>query len=248
MQIEADRLIETVERLQRRIAERIPNAGLLQVAAELHRITLRSAERVQEIRRPNPLLRVLSWGSALAMVGLLALAFTQGALRSTDNLWEMLQGVEAGMNGVVLFGGATFFVVTFERRLKRRKALAAIQELRIVAHMIDMHQLTKDPDRVLHADRATEASPASELSPFLLGRYLDYCTEMLSLTGKVCALYAQGTDDDVVLDAVDDIEDLSTGLSQKIWQKIMILTVMAGAPRAGAGSERSAGALEGATP
>jgi len=40
------------------------------------------------------------------------------------------------------------------------------------------------------------------MTPFELGRYLDYCSEMLSLTGKVAALYAQDLDDPVVVEAV----------------------------------------------
>jgi len=46
---------------------------------------------------------------------------------------------------------------------------------------------------------------------------------MLSLSAKVAALYAQGFGDPVVLSAVSEVENLSTGLSRKIWQKIMIL-------------------------
>ena len=48
-------------------------------------------------------------------------------------------------------------------------------------------------------------------------------TDMLSLIGKVAALYVQRYDDPVVLSEVDQIEDLTTSLSNKIWQKIMIL-------------------------
>jgi hypothetical protein len=54
-------------------------------------------------------------------------------------------------------------------------------------------------------------------------RYLDYCSEMLSLTGKIAALYAQNFRDAVVLSAVNELENLTTGLSRKIWQKIMIV-------------------------
>jgi hypothetical protein len=46
---------------------------------------------------------------------------------------------------------------------------------------------------------------------------------MLSLVGKVAALYVQDLDDPVVLGAVNDVENLTTGLSRKIWQKIMII-------------------------
>jgi hypothetical protein len=46
---------------------------------------------------------------------------------------------------------------------------------------------------------------------------------MLSLVGKLAALYAQSTSDSVVLQSVNDIETLTNGISRKIWQKIMIL-------------------------
>ena len=46
---------------------------------------------------------------------------------------------------------------------------------------------------------------------------------MLSLTAKVAVLYAQSFPDTEVTEAVSDIERIAAGLSQKIWQKIMIL-------------------------
>lgn len=46
---------------------------------------------------------------------------------------------------------------------------------------------------------------------------------MLSLTGKLAALYAQESTDGTILDAVREIENLTSSLSNKIWQKIMIL-------------------------
>jgi len=61
------------------------------------------------------------------------------------------------------------------------------------------------------------------MTSFEMNRYLDYCSEMLSLTGKVAALYIQDFDDAIALASVNDIESLATGLSRKIWQKLMIL-------------------------
>ena len=46
---------------------------------------------------------------------------------------------------------------------------------------------------------------------------------MLSLIGKIGAYYVQDFDDPVALEAVNELEDLTTGLSQKMWQKIMIV-------------------------
>jgi len=86
-----------------------------------------------------------------------------------------------------------------------------------------MHQLTKDPEHLLAHRTTTASSPKQNLSPFELGRYLDYCSEMLSLIGKLAALYVQKFDDPVALAAVNEVEALTTGLSRKIWQKIMII-------------------------
>jgi len=101
--------------------------------------------------------------------------------------------------------------------------LRAIHELRSIAHIIDMHQLTKDPDRLLMVGPDTKSSPQRTMSAFELTRYLDYCIEMLSLAGKVAALYIQHFEDPEAVSAVNDLEDLTSGLSRKIWQKIMVL-------------------------
>ena len=66
------------------------------------------------------------------------------------------------------------------------------------------------------------------MSSFELTRYLDYCSEMLSLTSKLAALYAQNLPDPVVIDAVNEIESLTTNLSQKIWQKITLVSASLG--------------------
>jgi len=120
-------------------------------------------------------------------------------------------------------GAAIYFLFSLEKRIKRQRALAAIHELRSIAHIIDMHQLTKDPERMFRKWENTPTSPQIQMSPLQLNRYLDYCTEMLSLTGKIAALYVQRFDDATSLAAVSEIEELTTSLSRKIWQKIMIL-------------------------
>ncbi len=118
----------------------------------------------------------------------------------------------------MLIGIGVFFLLSFERRLKHRRTLVAISELRSLAHIIDMHQLTKDPQHALRTIIDTPTSPARELSRADLSRYLDYCSEMLSLTGKIAALYVQDFDDAVVLAGVSEVETLCTGLSGKVWQ------------------------------
>jgi hypothetical protein len=64
------------------------------------------------------------------------------------------------------------------------------------------------------------------MTRFELTRYLDYCSEMLALIGKLAALYGERMRDSVVIDAVNDIENLTTGLGRKIWQKITIIEAL----------------------
>ena len=62
------------------------------------------------------------------------------------------------------------------------------------------------------------------MSEFELSRYLDYCSEMLALIAKLAALYAARTQDETIIEAVNDLEDLTSNLGRKIWQKIMIIS------------------------
>jgi hypothetical protein len=136
---------------------------------------------------------------------------------------DIVQMLEAAFNSLLLVGATVIFLVTLESRIKRRRALQALHELRVIAHIIDMHQLTKDPERMHVQGPDTKSSPKRTMTNFELNRYLDYCSEMLSLSGKIAALYVQDFPDAHVVAAVNDIEDLTSGLSRKIWQKIMIL-------------------------
>jgi len=86
-----------------------------------------------------------------------------------------------------------------------------------------MHQLTKDPERLMSPREDTPSSPERVMSAPELGRYLDYCSELLALTSKIAALFVQQFNDPVVLSTVNEVETLVTGLSGKIWQKITLL-------------------------
>ena len=122
-------------------------------------------------------------------------------LRGFTNLTNWLGNVILPTLAGLFFAIAIFFLFSLETRIKRRRALAAVHELRSIAHIIDMHQLTKDPERVLGKWDRTKHSPKQVMTPFQLNRYLDYCSEMLSLTGKVAALYVQHFDDGVAVAA-----------------------------------------------
>lgn len=222
--LDSEKILATIETLSRRIAERFPASGLNKVCKELLTIADESQKRSAWIAKPQKSLRILTGVLVVLIIAGLLLVLANAAWpRNGFDLVVLVQVSEAGLNGFLLLGAAILFLITAETRIKRRRALKAIHELRALAHVIDMHQLTKDPERLMASRAATPSSPKHTLTEFELGRYLDYCSEMLSLIGKLAALYVQKFDDPVALAAVNEVEDLTTGLARKIWQKIMII-------------------------
>jgi hypothetical protein len=226
-ELQLDRIVETIAALEKRIGERFPGSGLSRVAAELHRLADRTGAVVERLRGPVWILRIAAAIGILAILGIgIAVAFL--GLRTSirvQNVLDVLQGSEVAINDIILISAAIFFLITLETRVKRRAALRALHRLRSIVHIVDMHQLSKDPEHLLAPAMSTASSPRRTFTRFELARYLDYCAEMLSLSSKLAALHVQYLNDPVVLDAVNDIETLAASLSNKIWQKIMILDI-----------------------
>ncbi len=223
--LDAAKIVSTIDLLRLRIEERFPTASLARVGTELGSIASETHARVRKIEARNYVLRATVGVLICSAIWLLfkILPYIDFTKTNADNIFTLLQGVEASMNILVLTGALLLFLATVEERLKRRRALTALHELRSIVHVIDMHQLTKDPSAVIGALPPTQHSPPRTMTSAELVRYLDYCSEMLSLTSKVAALYAQSLPDAVVTDAVADIERLTTNLSQKVWQKIVMV-------------------------
>lgn len=219
-----EKIIETLAKLERRISERFPGAGLAKVCGELARFASENSQRVARISKPNTLLRTLV--IAFLVVSVATLVYVGQIIevkRDSENLFGVVQGIESFINVILVAGAALIFLFTLEERIKRKRALADLHGLRSFVHVIDMHQLTKDPSHGAHISQATPSSPKRDMTPAELTRYLDYCSEMLSLTAKIAALYAQSLPDAVVIEAVSDLERLTSDLSSEIWQKIMIV-------------------------
>jgi hypothetical protein len=223
-QLRADRIQATLQKLNQRILDRFPDAGLARVCADLIETAGFTARDAAQIARPSWIWRFAAL--ALIVAGAVAQIAAFRFLRvESDALSapELVQALEAAVNLLILFGGAIWFILTLEERGKRRRVLDALHRLRSLAHVIDMHQLTKDPTVILDTHK-TPASPERTMSQFELTRYLDYCSEMLAMVGKLAALYGERMRDGVVIDAVNDIETLTTSLGRKIWQKITIIS------------------------
>jgi hypothetical protein len=218
-----EQVIATIATLRQRILERFGECGLAVVCGQLLEIARVDTRRARGIGRRYILLRLLVFAILAAGAAFLWQVLTQiDFTKTAGDVSSLLQGIDAAANLTLLTGAAAFSLFTLEQRLKRRRALAALHELRSIIHVIDMHQLTKDPSKFIVGGN-TKSSPPLLLNEFQMTRYLDYCAEMMSLTSKVAVVFGQYLDDLAVAEVVSDIERVSSGLSQKIWQKIVIL-------------------------
>jgi hypothetical protein len=183
---------------------------------------------IDRVRRPNLLVRA-TVGVVVLIVGVLVVTvmlYPPDIAVDVQGISSLLQTLESAAQDLIFFSLAVYFLITLEGRLNRRVSLRALHRLRSIVHIVDMHQLTKDPEHILLPGPDTASSPKRRFTPFELSRYLEYCSELLSLSSKLAALHVQYVNDPVVLDAVNDIEVLASNLSDRIGQKIVILDTM----------------------
>lgn len=216
--LDAKEIEKTCVKLHKRIQSKFPNASLLKTCEALVTISKNINHTVSWINKPNYYIRIFSWIIIVVLVYTIVHACILLKVTTTGiNIADVVQMIDATFNNIILLGGAGIFLMTFEDRRKRKRVLRSVNELRTIAHIIDSHQLDKDPEYL--ADSSIE----KKLTEHDLGKYLDYCSEMLSLVSKLSFLYVQKFTDSVAQEAVNDLETLTIGLSQKIWQKIRML-------------------------
>lgn len=221
----AEHVHRTVVALERRIEARFPQRGLHRVALELvdmvDRVTTLSVTNRRRIDTARGVSRVLMVLVVAATA--VALALVVRDVTRVDSGIDWVPLIESTINDLVFAAIALFFLWSFPERVRRGEILQLLHQLRSLAHIIDMHQLTKDPERLRDDFVATPESPPMRLDRGELEHYLNYCSELLSLVGKAAALCAEESRDGVVLDTVSTIETLTTDMSRKIWQKISLL-------------------------
>jgi hypothetical protein len=227
VQLAALHVGHTVDHLERRIRARFGDRGLTRAALDLRRL-VDEVESVTEqsnvrLRRTTLIARTTSVTIVVATVVLLTFslrnAIRDGLERSED--WVPL--IESVINDLVFSSIAMLFLWAFPERRERRTLLRLLHRLRSLAHVIDMHQLSKDPEQVSPGYTRTSESVTHGLDADQLHHYLDYCSEMLSLTAKTAALCAEHSTDEVILNTISTLETMTTELSNKIWQKISLL-------------------------
>jgi hypothetical protein len=217
----------TVEHLERRIRARFGDRGLTRAALDLRRLVDEVQTEADQshirLRRTTFLARATSITIAVATVALLGFSLRTAVREGLQNSQDWVPLIESVINDLVFSGIAMLFLWAFPERRERRTLLGLLHRLRSLAHVIDMHQLSKDPEQVMPTYRRTQQSVTHGLDAEQLHHYLDYCSELLSLTAKTAALCAEHSTDAVVLNTVSTLETMTTELSNKIWQKISLL-------------------------
>ncbi|MEL4357467.1 MULTISPECIES: hypothetical protein [unclassified Luteococcus] len=212
--LEHARVRRSTAELQARIRSRFPNRTLWEVCGELVALVDEVAGQDGQSQRRVRLARVLSRLAVLLVVvflaGTIGLAALDVLRGGTFQAIDFLPLLETMINNLVFGGLAVLFLLAVPERMERARILRILHRLRSLAHVIDMHQLTKIPER-------------HELGAADLKIYLEQCSEMLSLVGKTGALFAEDTTDGDVLDAVEGIEALTSDMARKVWQKIAII-------------------------
>ena len=234
-------ILKTTETLQRRVEERFPERGLAQVAREISALARTVRDEVAVLAPPIWWLRGVV---ALVVAAGAAVFLWVGSILPLRDVGQdaigSVQGIEAAINTALLAGLGLVALVRLEARVKRQRVARGLHGLRSIIHVIDMHQLTKDPVALSPDFTPTATSPARDLDAVAMSRYLDYCSELLAITGKLAALYAQAVPDEGVAQAVTDIELLGASLARKIWQKISLIDPAPSGPVASRKRNRNA--------
>ncbi len=225
--LEAEYVEDTVSRLESRIRARFPDRRLGNVAAELGTAVPEIHGGFEESKARRRQVRLFSRATSVAVVVLaltvLGLALRDAFTRGTDHSFDWVPLVESLINDIVFTAIAVFFLWAMPERLERRTLLDLLHRLRSLAHVVDMHQLDKDPEQARADYVPTAKSPPHRMNAEDLHHYFDYCSELVSLIAKTAALCAERTSDAVVLRTISEIETLAAQMSQKIWQKISLL-------------------------
>ena len=161
IRLEAPRIVATLDQLVARIQARFPESNLSKLCAALVIVARKTERRAEATRRPIPALRLLIV-SVLVVALFLVLLFVLFLVPIVSihggidlDIISIALSLEASLNLIIIFGAAIWFIIGLERRHKRGLILKYLHELRSLAHVVDMHQLTKDPNVILNPQSRT---------------------------------------------------------------------------------------------
>ncbi len=225
--LELKQIVDAVEMLRNRISERFPASGLASHSSELLGFAQTLQNNGKKLVRVSIGIRIGSWLGGASVIALILVPYfllvkTQSGIETLPNF---LQSLEAVITVIAGTSAAVIAMISIKRSHIRRKALGLLQELREMAHVIDMLQFSKSPAVVMFPLKATASSrPSSEnLSAPEMFRYLSYCGDLSALIGKLAVVIGGWVPDPAVLSTADAVEDLASDLERKMLSKLLLL-------------------------
>lgn len=243
--IGAKGLADAAATLERRIRDRFPTSSLLHNASWLRVLVSLAPAETAAYRRRFVLLRLLFLLFAVLAVGIFGFGIYRLNLDyKPDSVVELAQLIESGINDVIFLSLGAYFLFRLEPWIKRHRMLLFLGKLRDLVHVTQLLQMNKDPERVVRpvslqlassvgagtipsgparAESRAQDPPGAENSAFLMGRYLDYCLDMLTLISAVAAFVGRDVTDKLIRDGIWEIEELCSSISAKISNKTLML-------------------------
>jgi hypothetical protein len=215
--LDADEIMATLTAIGHRIGAEFPSSDLVQSHADLMQLTRQTRANVANVRRTPWFIRL---AFIVAVIVLLILLSLLGKIilgvRATDELSDLMQGLDSAIvTGNVFTSGIAVYILSLDTQLRRKRGLVALNEIRDTAHAIDMQEIVQSSNRAANSKFSGNASYAN----FDACGYLDCCSDMLSICGKLAALYSQAMHDNFIVDTVANIERLTAELSHKMWRR-----------------------------
>ena len=207
--------------VHQKIEQRFASRGIERLAGKVYKVCLKASLETKHIKHANYWLR----GTIVFVLALVAILFfmllKNIIIKFPISLTNLIQSLDAGISTLIYTSAGLVLLLNLERKLRRKKALGKLNELRSLAHLIDIHQIHKDPELILSGQ--LKHSSGDPMSAQELSYYYNYCSELLMLLGKVATIYVQDDDDPATITAANEIESLVNDLSRKVWQKNMLL-------------------------
>ena len=230
--LQAEKIEKAISELEQGIHEILPGRKigdvcheLREVAREAHTKSLRN--KSSSFTR-NKLLKLFLIAALILIVTSLITFGLSYFLREILTSLGRNIGIEEGLQMTdtaitLLLPSIAYIFYRLKDNIKtyRTEVLNDLHKLRMLSHIIDVKQLNKTPDWIDWKEEKNKHD--RKLNARQIAFYLEFCSQMQSLIGKIAVLYIRDVNDPALITAVNEIETLTTGLSRKTWQKLMLM-------------------------
>lgn len=213
--LDPERLEAKIRELATACRSRFPDRGLPDRLDDLADLSADAAALADRVKGRTPLDFLIP---AVAMLGILAVAGLIGIsfsfrMEVPTSVLDVVEPLDAAVNLGILLLTFGFLVYRIVAERRRGRLLAMVHRIRSLVHLFDMIQLTKNLEPAEDAPLSIEDRV----------RYLDHCSQGASLASKCAALLIAHHPDPPLVVAVNEVESVCSGISQKIWAKIAVL-------------------------